>query len=208
MRTEHNQSVARVRCGDTFQCPDNGDLATVVSGRLVVELTMSYGLTLPLVHFAAGDALPVLEPLSTAAFWLHYRAEEPTQIARIRHLSIANDDRTRLSSAQNLLLSACMRQINALACLPAAYRLYVELLRCFSRANGSRFDLPCHGELACRAMTTRETVSRELSILRREKVLTAGKTVELLAPIDLKRRIARLLNLDGPDDVWGLVRLS
>jgi CRP-like cAMP-binding protein len=194
--------ITRVQPGDVFHCPDNGDVAVVQSGALVVELTMTGGAVLPLVRYAAGDLVPMLDRLSTPALSLGYRALGLAQINWVPHDQIDEAMRKRIIEARDGLLCASMRQITCLACLPAAYRLYVELLRCSQMAGHHDFVLPTHSELAARVCATRETISREMSILRREGVLSRGKAARLLAPADLLKRIARALNLDREADVW------
>ena len=201
----------RVRHGDVFQYPGHGDVAMIESGCLIVELMMSCGSILPLTRFSDGDVVPTLDRLSTPAFSLSYRAEHLTQITWLRGDLVGTDLRERGARAYETLLFASMRQITSLACLPAAYRLYVEILRGAPRTNNAEFELPSHTELASRICSTRETVSREISILRREGVLSRGKRVVLLAPGDLTKRIARALNLESDADVWesiGVVLLT
>ncbi|MBM6575967.1 Crp/Fnr family transcriptional regulator [Microvirga sp. SRT01] len=201
-RIERIRPATRVRPGDAFHCPDNGDVAIVQSGALVVELMMTGGSVLPLVRYRAGDIAPVLSRLSTPAFSLGYRALELTQMSWLPSHRIDDAVRGGIARARDDLLNASMRQITYLACLPASYRLYIELLRCAQSAGDGPFAMPTHGELSARVCTTRETISRELSILRREGVLSPGKVARLLAPADLMKRIARVLNLERESDVW------
>ncbi len=191
----------RVRPGDVFQYPSHGDVAVIESGCLIVELMMSCGSILPLTRFSDGAVVPTLDSLSTPAFSLSYRAAHLTQIAWLRGDVVGTDLQDRGARTYETLLFASMRQITSLACLPAAYRLYVEILRAAPRTNNAEFELPSHTELASRICSTRETVSREISILRREGVLSQGKRVILLAPGDLTKRIARALNLESDTDV-------
>jgi hypothetical protein len=173
----------------------------VESGAQIAELTMTNGATLPLVRFSAGDVVPALDTLSAPAFSLAYRAEQPTQIAWLDDDHRAGWVRERATRAREAMLFSSMRQLTCLACLPATYRVYVELLRAARLARGRAFALPTHGELAARASTTRETVSRELSALRQDGVLSKGKVVTIVAPDALLRRIGRALNLEDAGDV-------
>ncbi len=199
---------SRVRAGDSFDCFDRGAAAMVESGALIAELTMTNGATLPLVRFSAGDVVPALDTLSAPAFSLSYRAEQPTQIAWLDDDHRAGWVRERATRAREAMLFSSMRQLTCLACLPATYRVYVELLRAARLARGRAFALPTHGELAARASTTRETVSRELSALRQDGVLSKGKVVTIVAPDALLRRIGRALNLEDAGDVWESIGIA
>nr|WP_244647021.1 helix-turn-helix domain-containing protein [Sphingomonas sp. CFBP 8760] len=95
-----------------------------------------------------------------------------------------------------------MRQLTQLGCLPASHRLYVELLR-----QGTA-QLPSHGEIAARTSTSRETISREMSLLRREGVISSGRSGYVLAPSELIRRIARALGVSSETEAWESIGLS
>ena len=200
IRIDRIHPVTRVRPGDVFECPDHGHAAIIQSGALMVELMMSNGSVLPLVRYSAGDLVPTLRRLSTPAFSLSYRAERTTQLSWLQKDTGGTALGDRLVHASEALLFAALHQITSLACLPVAYRLYVEILRhAMDRAAGEPLT---HGELASRVCTSRETVSREISILKREGRLSQGRVIELLAPDDLTKRIARALNLDNDAEVW------
>ena len=200
--------VTRIRAGEMFQCFDHSGTAVLQSGVLIAELVMTTGGTLSLGRFTSGDIIPPLEALSAPAFSLCYRAEHLTQIAWLRSDIAGPGVREQATRARDALLFASMRQITYLACLPAAYRLHIELLRCASLSSDATFELPTHGELASRACTTRETISREVSLLRRHGVLSSGKTVRILKADDLLRRIAQAFQLENEAEVWESIGLS
>ncbi len=194
--------LTRIRAGGLLSCFDQGEAAVIQSGVLVAELRMATGSVLPLGRFASDDVIPALDALSTPAFSLCYRAEQLTHIAWLPRRFAAQGGREQAARTRDALLSAAMRQITCLACLPATYRLYVELLRCASVSGNAAFDLPTHSDLAARTCTTRETISREVSLLRRHGILSRGKLVRILNPGDLLRRIAQALQLENEVDVW------
>lgn len=198
-RIDRIHPITRVRTGDVFECPDHSHAAIIQSGALMVELMMSNGSVLPLARYSAGDLVPTLHRLATPAFSLGYRAERMTQLSWLRKDAAGAAIGDRVARASETLLFAALRQITSLACLPVAYRLYVEILR---HAMGPTAAEPLtHGELASRVCTSRETISREISILKREGVLSQARAIELLAPDDLTKRIARALNLDNDAEV-------
>lgn len=201
-KVEYLRPLTRIRPGERFPSFDHGEAAMVRSGALIAELITTTGSSLPLARFVEGDVAPSLARLSTPAFSLRYRSEEVTQIAWLRSGDVAPAAREQEARARDALLFASMQQITILTCLPASYRLYVELLRCASLSGNSCFDLPTHTELAARTCTTRETISREISLLRRHGILSQGKSAQLLNTHDLLRRIARSLQLDDEADVW------
>jgi hypothetical protein len=65
-----------------------------------------------------------------------------------------------------------------------------------------------HGELAARASTTRQTVSREISVLRRDGVLSLGKAILILDPHAMLRRIGHALNLEHVAGVWESIGIA
>lgn len=207
------RQVVTVKRGEPFTGPRNLEIATVESGSIILEVTTASGLEFCLRRLDPGDVVVPLDPISNPAFSLTYRSDETARVSWLRSRTStpnrAVEAERMLLRATTDLLGACIRMIHELASLPSAHRLYCELLRIATRNGPGRqltaFDLPTHATLAARLCTTRETISRELSFLRRNKVLSNGKPTHILDAKFLLNRIAGALNLEELDDVWAAI---
>lgn len=194
------RSPTRVRADEILRNGLEGDTRIIESGSVAVELSLTNGLVMPLARLAAGDVLPNLADISNPAFSINYRAEQLTHIGWLPRN--ADDESEQLiEQTRKALFAASLRLVIILACLPATYRLYIELLRGAMGSAGGAFRLPSHAGLAARTCTTRETISRELSLLRRDGVLSKGKSVHLLKPDELLRRLAKAFHMDSLQDI-------
>lgn len=203
LQTAHElswRSPTRARVDEIVRDGSDGETRIIRSGLLVVELSLANGLVMPLARLAAGDVLPNLANIINPAFSINYRAEQLTHIGWLpRDADQESHQKSELT--RNALLAASLRLVVILVCLPATYRLYVELLRSAMASAGEAFRLLSHAGLAARTCTTRETISRELSLLRRDGVLSEGKDVHLLKPDDLLCRLANMFHIDSLEDV-------
>jgi CRP-like cAMP-binding protein len=199
-RSDRFRPFTHLRASESFACSDRGNVALVEDGALAIELETVHGAVLHLMRLTAGEVALPLDPLATPAAVPSYRAVSPTRIAWVRRDAPGMAE--RIERVREMLLAAAMRQLTQLGCLPASHRLYVELLR-----HGD-VALPSHGELATRACTTRETISREISLLRRDGVVSKGRSGIVLAPSELIRRIARALGVGTDAEAWESIGLS
>ena len=200
------RATVLLHAGELFACPSGPDVAIVESGALVLDLVMANGVAVPLRRFEPGCAVVDLAGVSTPALQPRYRAVGSTRLGWLR--ARTGGDRSvetelMVSEARAALLESCMRLVHQLACLQAPHRLYAELLRLADTdGKGARLALPGHADLAAQLCTSRETVSRELSFLRRTGVLSDGKTPRLLDPDFLLNSLARALGLASVGQVW------
>ncbi|WP_235532755.1 helix-turn-helix domain-containing protein [Sphingomonas sp. Leaf412] len=192
IREVRRRDAVVMKDGDLFD-PPVAENAVVDYGGVTLEMLMVDGSSLSLCRMGPGDVLLDLETFCTPVFSLCYRADRPTRISWTRRPAFGARD--AYDGMQELLV-ACMRRVHELACLQTAHRLYCELLRFAAEApDGVSLVLPSQGQLALRLCTTRETISRELSFLRREGVLSAGREPRLLNRGFLVSTLSRALGV-------------
>lgn len=204
-RGERMRPVVSLREGEAFVCPPGPDVPYVETGALVLDMVTMNGASLCLRRIEPGCAIVDPEPFITPAFTPCYHAERATRIGWIRARGGGRGAEAELMvrDARELLLGACLRLVHELACLQTPHRLYGELLRLAAAGgDGASLALPSHGQLALRLCTTRETVSRELSFLRRTGVLGDGKTPRLLNAGFLLTSLGRALGVASEREVW------
>ena len=206
---ERTRAPSRLRRGDVFAPPWRNEVTIVEEGCLTLEIMMLNGSGLCIQRIAPGDIIVPLDMIATPAFAPCYRADAATRIGWLRAASPGHASHADLehliARARERLVGACIRLIHELACLPTPHRFYCELLRLAAAQHGVAepvLPLPSQAELALRLCTTRESISRELSFLRREGVLSAGKVPRLCNRGFLIARIANALNLTSDDEVW------
>lgn len=209
---ERVRAASRLRPGDIFAPPPGSEVAIVEEGCLTLEITMLNGSGLCIQRIKSGDVVVPLDMIATPAFAPSYRADTATRIGWLRLSSPAHHGHADLehliARSREKLVGACIRLIHELACLPTPHRFYCELLRLAATQHGVTdpvLPLPSQTELALRLCTTRESISREISFLRREGVLSAGKMPRLRNRGFLIARIANALNLTSDDEVWASI---
>lgn len=199
---------SKLRRGEIFT-HFNNEIAIVEDGALILEITMLNGASLCVHRVERGEYIVPLDMFASPAFSPCYSADAITRIGWLRRSAtsasrIADADQS-IDRAREKLFRACLRLIHELACLPTPHRLYCELLRMAATQHEVAdpiLPLPTQAELALRLCTTRESISREISFLRREGVLSAGKMPRLNNRAFLISRIVNALNLTHEDEVW------
>lgn len=206
--TDRSRPSTTLRSGQIFAHGAN-QIAVVEEGCLILEITMANGTSLCIHSFARGDYIVPVDMLGSPAFAVHYRADTLTRIGWFHRSSTASsrlaDTELAFDRGREKLVRECIRLIHELACLPAPHRLYCELLRLAATQHDIAepvLILPSQTALALRLCTSRESISRELSFLRREGVLSVGKTPRLTNRGFLVSRIANALGLTCDDEVW------
>lgn len=102
---------------------------------------------------------------------------------------------------------SCFRVMHKLAFMPVGQRLYCELLRRDAVADGEgKFVLPAHQILAQQLITTRETISREITFLRKQNVIeVSGNFASVVNRGFLMRKVRVALDLETEGDVRAYV---
>lgn len=193
-----------VRSGELFDPSDHDPAVALVieSGSLLVEIVTLGGVELCLGALTAGDQVVSLGVVESPAFAICYRARGATRIAE--RVATEADQLMAVQSWQRLLRTA-VHLVHEISCLPTSHRLYCELLRLEAHRRLRSEDsvaLPTQAVLALQLCTSRETISRELSFLRKAGVVSTGKEVRITNPGFLLAKLASALQLANENEVW------
>jgi CRP/FNR family transcriptional regulator, cyclic AMP receptor protein len=201
----HSRSrIVRVRRGQTLlsRGERSSEVFIVLEGRLRVLLYSTTAREVFLRELAEGDMFGELGAIDGED-----RSVNIVASSEVRLISFAQSDFTAamMSSARSVewMMKRLIAQVRnltdrvfALSALNVQTRLHCELLRIgkAAAAGGSRevCPAPTHSELANRVGTSREVVTREMSVLSGEYIIRSGRRrLEFLDLPRLEEYVAR-----------------
>ena len=186
---------------------ESRDIFFVVQGNVQVKNFSFSGREIALASIGAGGYFGELSAIDQKARSASVLATQTTIVARLNPKHFMELIRRYPSISQRVLqrlaqiIRNCDERIMDLSTLGAVQRVYIELLRLAQQTTEGEWviePVPMQTNVAARASTTRETVARVFSQMRKSNLMIRkGKTLEIKDYSKLQLMAERLPNKEG-----------